>query len=763
MEYKEKIKTVAIHDNITMILTTEGDIYFSKDCSSEWHLLLPPEGKIPVDIQLGNNRFWLLTSRGEVYLSPLIENNEYYYEIFSPASHCGEIVIKISSGRDHLLMLTDRRKVYGTGDNSCYQLVPHGEKEYCRAVEIQVTSYLSYVDNFEGNIIICDREIKKKPYFLQKEVCNHFLGYFAVPFLNDKQYAVYKNSNGDQFSGSLLVPLFFSYRYEISGYSTNCTYRDLNLKFTVSSIFFGKNPGNPDVCDNNIYLVTSNEQVIRIQADIPNPPVNILSSPLVLKTALTSSAIASRLSYIVFLHFNAGLLTHKSTANLIFGGTQTPQTLINLQFVTTPTGSPVPFNYTLDGGTTKVLIPIINGSVTIQSNINPISPYYVSRLRFVAVNTPEHLEEISFPITIQAQLPFISIAQPIQKLLWENIYTGSYLSLLTNSACQLFVLGSLYHCRKICEDNLPKKHIYLNLEKGKKIGSITLYHPCSIQEAICSGSNRLIIPVEEKDCILVCPNYFLIRNVQYCAKQILVLQISKSRANVDLYLSHSENLTIYLSSQNTCSTKIHFPILQDNHLKLSLVWGPFLRKCEYTSYQSILGCSNGEKLILAYVQDGLNVSFVIEKPESKIIYQFPITPDLPTLFHLSHKILDIAAGLDYFTLLLERDCRSSEIYTFGNPVGEGICQTPSFFRISGIAGYVVKIFSFLHITLYLTDGGKIYYTGCCKYLPLQRIPKLLTTIQDREKLYISSDQILLLKDCELCSLQIPEGTSFLEG
>lgn len=94
-----------------------------------------------VQVASTNERDYLLSKEGSVFeynyttgaCSPVIR------EVYTPAVCCGDKAVKIVAGQKHIVILTEKHKVWGVGCNSEYQLVPQGQCRYDTAVELIVT------------------------------------------------------------------------------------------------------------------------------------------------------------------------------------------------------------------------------------------------------------------------------------------------------------------------------------------------------------------------------------------------------------------------------------------------------------------------------------------------------------------------------------------------------------------------------------------------------------------------------------------------
>lgn len=102
-----------------------------------------------------DDKIYILTDGGYVYSFDTSRDIHCdLKEVYVPIS--GDKAISIQGGKNHVLILTKKSKVYGAGSNSQFQLVPKGRPYYERAVEMLVASYVAhdneYCDKFRGEL-----------------------------------------------------------------------------------------------------------------------------------------------------------------------------------------------------------------------------------------------------------------------------------------------------------------------------------------------------------------------------------------------------------------------------------------------------------------------------------------------------------------------------------------------------------------------------------------------------------------------------------
>lgn len=173
---------IATNPTISAIATSGGDIYLSglinnkiqasfEDIVYNNDLL----GKA-VDIKAAENSIYILNSDGYVYEYRYnYDNCKQFYEVYSPRECCGDKAIKIAAGRDHVVILTENNRVFGAGDNSEYQIVPHGQCRYECATEIVITDVNIHddccCDKFSGFLNFKNTPVLPRPSSCGKTVC----------------------------------------------------------------------------------------------------------------------------------------------------------------------------------------------------------------------------------------------------------------------------------------------------------------------------------------------------------------------------------------------------------------------------------------------------------------------------------------------------------------------------------------------------------------------------------------------------------------
>jgi hypothetical protein len=137
-------------------------------------------------------------------------------EVYSPEVCHGDKAVSISTGYSHCVLLTENNKAYGVGNNENYQIVPQGQCNYNVAVEILVTDVNVHDNScackFQGNLNILEKPVIPSKNncsntCVQDTVRDVVVGSLSVP-------GVIVNIPGTgSVTGTLSIPVYGSYSY----------------------------------------------------------------------------------------------------------------------------------------------------------------------------------------------------------------------------------------------------------------------------------------------------------------------------------------------------------------------------------------------------------------------------------------------------------------------------------------------------------------------------------------------------------------------
>jgi hypothetical protein len=197
-----------------------------------------------VDIRATDNALYVLSGNGYVFEYKYNGSNDcqaLWREVYSPIVCAEEKAIMLRTGSAHALILTERHRVFGTGSNDQYQIVPQGACSYCCAVEMLVTD-----TNIHDNCNCCSfmgtlNELNK-PCIPKKHNCGKVtcikkslkcikLGDLVI------EDVMYQRGTDTPLTGTLLVPVHGNLSYV--GFlcvGDRCDI-DGNLTYTVEDVF----------------------------------------------------------------------------------------------------------------------------------------------------------------------------------------------------------------------------------------------------------------------------------------------------------------------------------------------------------------------------------------------------------------------------------------------------------------------------------------------------------------------------------------------
>lgn len=170
-------RSLCANGEVTAIVTADGDLYLSgligqriQDRFRKVRLNTDFLDHV-VDVACSDDRVYILNGEGQVYaLDYTVRtcDDGVVTEIYTPTCCRGfaERAVAIKAGAHHVVILTEKGRVFGAGSNSEYQLVPQGDCSYPTAVEILVTDYVLHdnecCDNFHGNLVLVDEPRRPK-------------------------------------------------------------------------------------------------------------------------------------------------------------------------------------------------------------------------------------------------------------------------------------------------------------------------------------------------------------------------------------------------------------------------------------------------------------------------------------------------------------------------------------------------------------------------------------------------------------------------
>lgn len=834
---------ITVNDKTTAVTTNGGTVYqtglIGGKTQYSFKEVIANENLVGhiIETQATEQKLYLLNSTGTVfeYDYNASINNAVVREIYSPEACCGDKAIKIVSGDSHVLILTEKCKIWGAGDNEKYQLVPQGQCKYDTATEILITD-TNLHDNaccgaFTGiyNELLCPviPKCEKKHNnvtCIKDTKCDILLGY-----LNLCEVTINPPGKG----GVLGVPVFGDVSYvgflcvdEKGCVSGSVTYT-LTRVYIKCGCFLSKiTTTDCKGCNVREFNTSSTKEVVLFEAR-QCPVAN---------TDSCASASASPITGAVQIQGKAGSCA-----------------IVNINDVSAI--SYPEFHYSEE---CKTIVLDLNGCKTSLAGLCDATICNVSHMHCVELSLDFDVSldscEIPKPISQQVELP-----QPH----WTNIFAGSNISVLVDKCNRLYVLGSLHNIRsnksllspncledllsrtnasvtfpadqlncggnrvarnenggcnkcidkdfetdltkfgiqlsfpgdergrrsnvcdflndlKRCNDNKNTAstcepcdaYIYLNISGDgfscgspitTNIGSVTLFNKNSINKLVsqqCPDTqciNASYSTVVEYDL-----NGYCIDTTDISLEKIVKLDFCNEGPNVNVYLDISSPGGLKFTG-NGSSSNVEFTVSASTPTKQFILnYGSILDPVELTNlkyafsldaHYPIAKYKNpfNTKIINTYLKGGDHVKFVVSNPKN---IRQAITADVPTVFKLNRRIIDIAVGKNNLTALVGGLSCPNELFAIGanchGELGLGSNETVVCWRQPSRGQFdcqVNRIFAGPHVTFYITQSNSVYAAGQWKCFVNSTTPAFVKSICPSWKIKqisISASHLVLL-------------------
>lgn len=345
----------------------------------------------------------------------------------------------------------------------------------------------------------------------------------------------------------------------------------------------------------------------------------------------------------------------------------------------------------------------------------------------------------------------------------------------TNNVCDF--LKALQQCNESPEcDNTCEpcdSNIYLNVfesceNNGPVINSITVLNKKSVCKTVSQRCADIVkICLTPETVIEYDLNHYCVDGEDFSLHKTLVLYTgasSRNRAGADI--------TIYVDLDRpgsilfSCIAKS--PIVEfvvdastDKH-QFILNYGDILDPVELTNLKAVLvdscafPCAQYKnpfctKVFNTYLKGGDCVNFY---KKQKCGIKLAITADVPTVFRLNRRVLDIGVGNNNLSVLVGGHACPNEIFAIGqNCYGQlGLDSFESAINFQKVNRclfdcQVNAIFSGATVNMYVTQSGKVFGSGLWKHLVNSTIPVNVSSIKQAWKtkqIAISKNQMLIL-------------------
>lgn len=357
---------------------------------------------------------------------------------------------------------------------------------------------------------------------------------------------------------------------------------------------------------------------------------------------------------------------------------------------------------------------------------------------------------------------------------------GIHLNFPNNDDCNNMSICDFLKSLKKCNDKEECNptcepcdgYIYLNISKNDEcpcdapaaiIGSITLLNRRSVCKYVSQGYPDLItVSVDMNSDIEYNLNRYCIDSTDISLDKIVKLEFCSSGPNVNLYLDIDQNGGIrFISDDNKYNIEFSINASNKNHQFL-LNYGTVLDPVELTNLKYALSidcfypCPRFKnpfdtKITSTYLRGGDRIKFITTNPKN---LRLAITPDVPTVFRLNRRVLDIGVGNNNLSVLVGGLACPNEIYAIGNncygELGIGSNESTVCWKQLNRCKFdcqVNKIFAGKNVTFYITQSNQTYATGKWKSLVDSIIPCHVKSICQSWKIMqmaISDNQIILL-------------------
>lgn len=334
--------------------------------------------------------------------------------------------------------------------------------------------------------------------------------------------------------------------------------------------------------------------------------------------------------------------------------------------------------------------------------------------------------------------------------------------------------NDLPKCTPTCEP--CDSYIYINISgncgcpcgapSAPPLGSLTLFNKKSISKLVSQGCpDRSCISADENTIVEFDLNKYCINATDVSLDKIVKLDFCVEGPNVNLYIDIDQPGGIKLSMNGKSCNVVYTMTASTPTHQFILNYGSILDPVELTNlkYALALDCffpsskfknPFDTKITNTYLRGGDRVRFVIGNPKN---IRQAITPDIPTVFRINRKVLDIGIGNNNLSILAGGLSCTNDIYVIGQnchgELGLGTNESIVCFKQLNSCQFdsqVKKIFSGRYVTFYITQSYKVYATGQWKCYVNSITPTLVKsicpswkiigiTISDTHALLIGSD------------------------
>lgn len=327
------------------------------------------------------------------------------------------------------------------------------------------------------------------------------------------------------------------------------------------------------------------------------------------------------------------------------------------------------------------------------------------------------------------------------------------------------------HCDNTCAPCDP--NIYLDVfECGQDravIDSITIINKKSVCKAVSQGCFDYAKVCLRPDTVIEFDlNRYCVDGADYPLSKALVLStgardVRKDCQDVTIYVDLDNPGSIMFSSPHKTSN-VEFVVGASNKREQFILnYGDVMDPVELANLKSVLVHSSGfpcpqfrnpicPKLFNTYLKGGDSVKFYNKRSGCGV--KLAVTADVPTVFRLNRRVLDIGVGANNLSVLVGGLACPNEIFAIGqNCYGElGLESHQSVVCWKQVNRclfdcQVNAIFTGPTCTMYVTQSGRVFGSGLWKCLINSTVPVCIPSIPHSWKIQqiaISKNQIVML-------------------
>lgn len=307
-------------------------------------------------------------------------------------------------------------------------------------------------------------------------------------------------------------------------------------------------------------------------------------------------------------------------------------------------------------------------------------------------------------------------------------------------------------CEPTCEP--CDGYIYLNISgncgcpcgapSSAPIGSITLFNKRSICKLVSQGCPDIACIAADVNTIVEFDlNKYCVDTTDVALDKILKLDFCVEGPNVNVYLDIDQPGGVKFTAEGKkCNIEFTVSASTQNH-QFILNYGSILDPVELTNlkYALSLDCYYpcpkfknpfDTKITNTYLKGGDRVRFVVSNPKN---IRQAITADIPTVFRLNRRIIDVGVGHNNLTVLVGGLACPNEIFAIGqNCHGElGLGTHESIVCWQQINRCIFDcqvsgVFSGKFVTFYITQSNHIYAAGQWKCFVNSNTPVIVKSI-----------------------------------